>query len=67
MKVQQDMGETMGEMGMALVKLTKFETDEALLDTQRVRAANMKNVATAAVSASRYYRDLNEQTIKHLV
>lgn len=65
-KFQQDMGETMGELGLAFVKLTKFETEEAEFESQRVRAADMKNVATAAVKASRLYRELNTQTIKHL-
>ncbi|KAI4306893.1 hypothetical protein L6164_030133 [Bauhinia variegata] len=65
-KSQQDMGETMGELGLAFVKLTKFETEEAIFDTQRTRAADMRNVATAAVKASRLYRELNTQTIKHL-
>lgn len=57
----------MGELGLAFVKLTKFETEEALYDSQRVRAADMKMVATAAVKASRLYRELNAQTVKHLV
>lgn len=61
------MGETMGELGLAFIKLTKFENEEALFNSQRVRAADMKNVATAAVKASRYYRELNAQTVKHLV
>ncbi|KAH7841337.1 hypothetical protein Vadar_028555 [Vaccinium darrowii] len=65
-KAQQDIGETMGELGLAFVKLTKFETEEALYDSQRVRAADMKMVATAAVKASRLYRELNAQTVKHL-
>lgn len=65
-KAQQDMGETMGELGLAFIKLTKFENEEALFNSQRVRAADMKNVATAAVKASRYYRELNAQTVKHL-
>ncbi|KAJ1401150.1 Sorting nexin Vps5-like, C-terminal [Sesbania bispinosa] len=65
-KCQQDMGETMGELGLAFVKLTKFETEEALFDSQNVRATDMRNVATAAVKASRLYRELNTQTIKHL-
>ncbi|CAJ2653466.1 unnamed protein product [Trifolium pratense] len=63
---QQDMGETMGELGLAFVKLTKFESEEAEFESQRVRAADMRNVATAAVKASRLYRELNTQTIKHL-
>lgn len=67
MKAQQDMGETMGELGLAFIKLTKFENEEALFNSQRVRAADMKNVATAAVKASRFYRELNAQTVKHLV
>ncbi|XP_054789129.1 sorting nexin 2A-like [Prosopis cineraria] len=65
-KSQQDMGETMGELGLAFVKLTKFETEEAIFEAQRVRAADMRNVATAAVKSSRLYRELNTQTIKHL-
>lgn len=66
-KAQQDIGETMGELGLAFVKLTKFETEEADFDSQRVRAADMKNVATAAVKSGRLYRELNSQTVKHLV
>ncbi|KAL6977513.1 Sorting nexin 2B [Sarracenia purpurea var. burkii] len=65
-KAQQDIGETMGELGLAFVKLTKFETEEAMYNYQRMRAADMKNVATAAVKASRLYRELNAQTVKHL-
>lgn len=65
-KFQQDMGETVGELGLAFVKLTKFETEEAIFESQRVRAADMRNVATASVKASRLYRELNTQTIKHL-
>lgn len=57
----------MGQLGLAFVKLTKFETEEAMYNSQRVRAADMKNVATAAVKASRLYRELNAQTVKHLV
>jgi hypothetical protein len=66
-KSQQDIGETMGELGLAFVKLTKFEMEEALFESQRARATDMKNVATAAVKASRLYRELNAQTVKHLV
>ncbi|KAG7999159.1 hypothetical protein I3843_01G293300 [Carya illinoinensis] len=65
-KAQQEIGETMGELGLAFVKLTKFETEEVLFESQNARAADMKNVATAAVKASRLYRELNAQTVKHL-
>lgn len=65
-KAQQDMAETMGEFGLAFIKLTKFENEQAVLDTQRKRAADMKNLATAAIKASRLYRELNSYTVKHL-
>ncbi|CAA0831357.1 Sorting nexin 2B, partial [Striga hermonthica] len=65
-KAQQDIGETMGQLGLAFVKLTKFETEEAIYNSQRARALDMKNVATASVKASRLYRELNARTVKHL-
>ncbi|PNT71522.1 hypothetical protein BRADI_2g30190v3 [Brachypodium distachyon] len=65
-KAQQDMGETMGALGLAFVKLTKFETEEATYDSQRIRAADSKRIAMAAVKASRTCRDLNTQTVKYL-
>nr|XP_043622416.1 sorting nexin 2B-like isoform X2 [Erigeron canadensis] len=65
-KTQQDMSETMGAFGLAFIKLTKFENQQAVHDTQRKRAADMKNLATAAIKASRYYRELSSQTVKHL-
>lgn len=57
----------MGELGLAFIKLTKFENEEAVSESQRVRATDMKGVATAAVKASRLFRELNSQTVKHLV
>lgn len=57
----------MGELGLALFKLTKFESEQTTSNTQRVRAADMKNVATAAVKVSRWYRELNAHTVKHFV
>nr|GMD25312.1 sorting nexin 2B-like isoform X2 [Ipomoea batatas] len=65
-KEQQDMAETMGQLGLAFLKLTKFENERAMLNTQKERAADMKNLATAAVKSSRLYRELNAQTVKHL-
>ncbi|CAL9197165.1 sorting nexin 2A-like [Musa acuminata AAA Group] len=65
-KAQQDIGETMGEMGLAFIKLTKFETEEAIFSSQKTLSADAKCVATAAVKASRLYRELNAQTVKHL-
>uniref|UniRef100_A0A8R7P7E9 PX domain-containing protein n=1 Tax=Triticum urartu TaxID=4572 RepID=A0A8R7P7E9_TRIUA len=66
-KAQQDMGDTMGALGLAFVKLTKFETEEAIYESQRIRAVDSKRIATAAVKASRTCRDLNTQTVKYLV
>ncbi|AQK85466.1 Sorting nexin 2B, partial [Zea mays] len=60
------MAETMGALGLAFVRLTKFETEEAMYDSQRMRAADSRRVATAAVKASRACRDLNAQTVKYL-
>ena len=57
----------MGELGLAFIKLTKFENEEAVFNSQRARANDMKNLATVAVKASRFYRELNSQTVKHLV
>lgn len=57
----------MGELGLAFIKLTKFENEEAVFNSQRARANDMKNLATSAVKASRFYRELNSQTVKHLV
>ncbi|KAI3986918.1 hypothetical protein MKX01_014619 [Papaver californicum] len=65
-KAQQDIGETMGGLGLAFIKLMKFENEGAMYNCQRTRAADMKCVATAAVKASRYYRELNSHTVKHL-
>ncbi|XP_031498049.1 sorting nexin 2B-like [Nymphaea colorata] len=65
-KAQQDIGETMGELGLAFIKLAKFETDVATFNSQRVRAADTRQVATAAVKASRFYRESNAQAVKHL-
>ncbi|KAK9054842.1 hypothetical protein SSX86_025921 [Deinandra increscens subsp. villosa] len=65
-KAQQDIAETMGAFGLSFIKLTKFENQNAVLDTQRKRAADMKNLATAAIKSSRFYRELNSRTVKHL-
>ncbi|XP_075519703.1 sorting nexin 2B-like [Primulina tabacum] len=65
-KAQQDIGDTMGELGLTLIKLTKFESEHTELNTQKTRAADIKNVATTAVKSSRLYRELNSQAVKHL-
>ncbi|ONK62630.1 uncharacterized protein A4U43_C07F6170 [Asparagus officinalis] len=65
-KAQQDVEETMGQLGLSLIKLVKFENEEAVYNSQRIRAADAKCVATAAVKTSRLYRELNSQAVKHL-
>ncbi|XP_073291599.1 sorting nexin 2B-like [Primulina huaijiensis] len=65
-QAQQDIGDTMGELGLSLIKITKFESEHAELNTQRTMAADVKNVATTAIKSSRLYRELNSQIVKHL-
>ncbi|KAJ6850025.1 sorting nexin 2B-like [Iris pallida] len=65
-KAQQDIGETMGQLGLTFFKLGKFETEEALYNSQRTRATDFKRLATAAIRASRSYRELNAQSVKNL-
>ncbi|MCO5580665.1 hypothetical protein L7F22_034535 [Adiantum nelumboides] len=63
---QQDVGEIMGELGLTFTKLAKFESEEALLNAQSAHAADAKRLATAAVQASRFYREANAQSVRHL-
>ncbi|GAB4860257.1 Sorting nexin 2B [Ancistrocladus abbreviatus] len=65
-KAQQDIGDTMGELGLTFIKLTKFENEKAVQNSQKVRATDMKNVSTTAIKASRVYRELNAKTVKNL-
>ncbi|KAL9257348.1 Sorting nexin 2A-like protein [Drosera capensis] len=65
-KAQQDIGRTMGELGLSLVKLTKFENEKASVDAQRIHAAVAKNAATTTIKASRVYKELNAKTVKDL-
>lgn len=65
-KAQQEVGETMGELGLAFIKLAKFETEEAVHNSQRTHAADAKRLATAAVKASRFYREANAHSLTYL-
>ncbi|KAL9268116.1 Sorting nexin 2A-like protein [Drosera capensis] len=65
-RAQQDIGRTMGELGLSLVKLTKFENEKASVDAQKIRAAVAKNAATTTIKASRIYKELNAKTVKDL-
>lgn len=66
-KAQQEVGETMGELGLAFIKLAKFESENAIYNTQRTHATDAKRLATAAVKVSRFYRESNAQSVRHLV
>ena len=57
----------MGEIGLAFLKLVKFENEEAMSNAQRIHAADIKRIATAAVKASRFHQESNAQSVKHLV
>lgn len=65
-KTQKALGETMGHLGLAFLRLSKFENEEAPSNFRRVNALDMKHVATSAVKASRLYRGANAQSTKHL-
>jgi hypothetical protein len=63
-KAQQEVGEVMGELGLAFIKVAKFEMEAGFTP---VHAADAKCVATGAVKASRFYRECTAQCVQHLV
>ncbi|VFR00441.1 unnamed protein product [Cuscuta campestris] len=65
-KAQRDMGETLGEIGIDFLQMANFENEWANLNAQRVRAADMKSVANAAVKTSRLHHDLHICDVKYL-
>lgn len=67
LKGQQEVGEVMGDLGLAFFKLAKFETENTMVPCQRMFAADVKRAATAAVKASRFYRESNAFSVKNLV
>ena len=66
-KAQQELGETMRELGLAFIKISKFETEDGTLNSQRVPVIDGKRVTTAAVKESQFYREVNAQSVKHLL
>ncbi|CAM6079805.1 unnamed protein product [Sphagnum tenellum] len=62
-KAQQEVGEVMGELGLAFIKVAKFEMEAGFTP---VHAADAKCVATGAVKASRFYRECTAQCVQHL-
>lgn len=65
-KTQQEVGEVMGDLGLAFIKLAKFEAESSMVSCQRVFAGDTKRTATATVKASRFYQESNSLSVKHL-
>ena len=57
----------MGELGLAVIKILNFETKDGTLNSHIFHATDAKCVETAAVKESRFYREANAQSVKHLV
>lgn len=55
----------MGELGQTFIKLIKFKNEQKTSNTQKVRVADVKDVANAAVKTSRLYPELNMRNMKH--
>eukprot|EP00850_Spirogloea_muscicola_P021400 SM000247S08289 [mRNA] locus=s247:94774:99683:- [translate_table: standard] len=70
-KSQQELGEVMAHLGMALLKLSKFEVKEATMSTtpsvHRVHAADCKRTGNAAIKISRRSREATAQIVQQLV
>eukprot|EP00850_Spirogloea_muscicola_P022595 SM000302S11675 [mRNA] locus=s302:103908:107732:- [translate_table: standard] len=70
-KSQQELGEVMAHLGMALLKLSKFEVKEATMSTtpsvHRIHAADCKRTGNAAIKISRRSREATAQIVQQLV
>ncbi|XP_062231646.1 sorting nexin 2A-like [Phragmites australis] len=65
-KAQDDLRETTGHLGMTLIKLAKFEREQATCSSQRSRAGDIHNFANSILKFSRSQRKLNSEIVKHL-
>eukprot|EP00252_Welwitschia_mirabilis_P000520 TRINITY_DN10491_c0_g2_i1.p1 TRINITY_DN10491_c0_g2~~TRINITY_DN10491_c0_g2_i1.p1 ORF type:complete len:531 (-),score=130.03 TRINITY_DN10491_c0_g2_i1:46-1638(-) len=65
-KAEESLGDVMGRVGLAFIKLSKYENQAVSSEAQRVHSADTKQIGTAALKASRSYRETNEQSVKHL-
>ena len=52
---------------MSFIKLAKFEKEQATSSSQKRRAADISNFASAVVRVSRSQAKLNAEIVKHLV
>ncbi|KAL6610369.1 hypothetical protein ACP70R_040338 [Stipagrostis hirtigluma subsp. patula] len=65
-KSQDDLRETTGHLGMTLIKLAKFEREQATCSSQRRRAGDIHNFANSVLKFSRSQKKLNSEIVKHL-
>ncbi|CAO2166874.1 unnamed protein product [Urochloa humidicola] len=61
-----DFRATTGLLGMSFIKLAKFEKEQATCSSQKTRAADISNFASAVVRVSRSQTKLNAEIVKHL-
>ncbi|XP_057817322.1 sorting nexin 2A isoform X1 [Cryptomeria japonica] len=65
-KSQQELGETLGELGLAFIKISKSKSAESISNTHTVYARNAKFIGTAAVKHSRFIREANARAVNKL-
>ncbi|CAD6229288.1 unnamed protein product [Miscanthus lutarioriparius] len=65
-KAYDDLRATTGLLGMSFIKLAKFEKEQATSSSQKRRAADISNFASAVVRVSRSQAKLNAEIVKHL-
>ncbi|BAF17739.2 Os05g0474500, partial [Oryza sativa Japonica Group] len=66
-KARDDLRTTTAHLGMTLIKLAKFEREQATCSPQRRRAADINNFGSSVVKFSRSQAKLNSEIVKHLV
>ncbi|KAM0874787.1 hypothetical protein ACQ4PT_037209 [Festuca glaucescens] len=65
-KAQDDLRTTTAHLGMTLLKLAKFEREQATCISQRRRAVYIHNFANSVVKFSRSHAKLNSEIVDHL-
>ncbi|CAN6350705.1 unnamed protein product [Urochloa humidicola] len=65
-KAQDNLRETTGHLGMTLIKLAKFEREQATCNALRRRAGEIHNFANSVLKMSRSQTKLNSEIVKHL-
>ncbi|KAK3135299.1 hypothetical protein QOZ80_5BG0417250 [Eleusine coracana subsp. coracana] len=65
-KAREDLSETAGHLGMTLIRLAKFEKEQAASSSQRSRAGDIHNFALSVLKFSRSHKQLNCKIVKDL-